>query len=75
MTQDDMYQLTQELPADLVSRLSQGMYAKIAAELSGVPDILNERHLYAKVGADLMSRLQERRQIAKGLLHLHDLGA
>ena len=68
-------QVAADLPSDLVRVLAAGGYAKVAAEVFELPGGLTETALYTKVGMDLMSRLQERRRIVKGLLHLTELGA
>ncbi len=71
----DFDKVASELPADLVLRLRAGDYHKIAGVMAGVPDLVNEHAVFAKVGGELMARLQERRRIVNGLLNLAELGA
>ncbi len=69
-----LQKIANELPLELASALAAGAYEKVAAEVLGLPGGISEYGTYLKVGTDLMARLQERRQIVKGLLHLSDLG-
>lgn len=75
MTELDFEKVARELPADLMLRLRAGDFHKVAGVMAGVPDLVNEHALFAKVGQDLLGRLQERRRVVGGLLHLKDLGA
>lgn len=75
MSTNELEKIAQQLPADLVFSLSRGNFHKLAARLNGLDSALDERALFAKVGADLAARLQERRRIVRGLMHLNTLGA
>jgi hypothetical protein len=70
----DLNEIASELPADLVMTMRVHGHHKVAEALFSVGDVTNENSLYEKIGADLMARLKERREIVRGLLDLRELG-
>ena len=69
MTRD----LLNDLPAALVSIVSEVGLAKVASVLTGT-DVASEYDTYARLGADIFMRRKEAALIQRGLVALNALG-